>query len=389
MGMEKIVRLAAEDYDYAVDFLNLVFSQANDPHDFERMLPKMWKRDDEHMGRHLAVKRDGRILAMLGVYPLPVVIGGKKLIFSTVGNVATHLTERNRGLMARLMDEAMIELDRIEADAARLGGNRQRYNRYGFEHGGSCYNFNITDKNIQNTLGDLSDKYRFVKIERNDEAFMKRSQELFYQQPFFVDRIDIENFYLTMCAWKNKPWAAFDENSNMIGYLVASPDGRNIAEQVADSTEHLMDMLGAWVTKNGVGSIHLKTAPWELSINQQLGRICERYDVSCASMFKIRRWDVIIDALFSLKSQIIPLPDGEVVIGIEDYGNILIGSDHNKTLCTRTNKNADINIDRLNATRLIFGPFPPSAVSVIPRNVAMQLNAWFPLPLSWNGQDRV
>jgi len=48
-GME-IRRLRAEDYDQALDFLNMVFSMANRPHDFLQALPRMWARDDEHMG---------------------------------------------------------------------------------------------------------------------------------------------------------------------------------------------------------------------------------------------------------------------------------------------------------------------------------------------------
>ncbi|NLB44112.1 MAG: hypothetical protein GX821_02990, partial [Clostridiaceae bacterium] len=47
---ETLVRLSADDYDEAIDFLNLVFSQASRPHDFEKMLPRMCVPDDEHMG---------------------------------------------------------------------------------------------------------------------------------------------------------------------------------------------------------------------------------------------------------------------------------------------------------------------------------------------------
>ena len=64
--MEELVRLTAEDYEQAMDFLDLVFSQAGRPHRFERMLPRMCKPDDGHMGKHLAIKVDGRIAAMLG-----------------------------------------------------------------------------------------------------------------------------------------------------------------------------------------------------------------------------------------------------------------------------------------------------------------------------------
>ena len=73
MKEEMIVRrLGAADYDEALDFLNMVYSMAGRPHDFLRALPRMWARDDAHMGKHIAVIRAGKIRSMLGVYPLPV-----------------------------------------------------------------------------------------------------------------------------------------------------------------------------------------------------------------------------------------------------------------------------------------------------------------------------
>ena len=106
-AMEKPVRLTADDYEQAIDFLDLVFSQLSKPHRFEQALPRMCKPDDEHMGRHLAIKVDGRIASMLGVYPLPVVIDGERFLFSTTGNVATHHRFEGRGYAHKLLNAAM------------------------------------------------------------------------------------------------------------------------------------------------------------------------------------------------------------------------------------------------------------------------------------------
>ena len=60
--MEEIVRLTPADYEQAVDFLDLVFSQAKKPHHFEKMLPRLALPDA--MTHHFALKRDGRIRAL-------------------------------------------------------------------------------------------------------------------------------------------------------------------------------------------------------------------------------------------------------------------------------------------------------------------------------------
>ena len=70
---------------------------------------------------------------MLGVYPLPAVVAGRRLLFATVGNVATHPYETGRGYMRRLMDAARARLDEMDADASRLGGLRRRYAPFGYE----------------------------------------------------------------------------------------------------------------------------------------------------------------------------------------------------------------------------------------------------------------
>ena len=88
----EIVRLGKNDYDEWLYVLNTVFSKHNNKEmDFEKSLPKMCVKDDYHMGMHLAIKDNGKICSLLGVYPIRMKIGESDLLFSTVGNVATLL----------------------------------------------------------------------------------------------------------------------------------------------------------------------------------------------------------------------------------------------------------------------------------------------------------
>ena len=45
----ELVRLKANDYEEAMDFLDIVFSKAHCPHDFGSMLPIIYRPTDEHM----------------------------------------------------------------------------------------------------------------------------------------------------------------------------------------------------------------------------------------------------------------------------------------------------------------------------------------------------
>ena len=87
--MEEIVRLTPADYEQAVDFLDLVFSQAKKPHHFEKMLPRLALPDA--MTHHFALKRDGRIRALVMSAPMQATVGGETLSVFGIGNVSTHL----------------------------------------------------------------------------------------------------------------------------------------------------------------------------------------------------------------------------------------------------------------------------------------------------------
>jgi predicted acetyltransferase len=148
----KIERLTAKDYDELLHLLNTVFHK-EEGNTFDVFLPVMWERTDERMSKHLAIRENGKIVAVVGVYPLPAKIYGEEIMFSTIGNVATLPEFEGRGMMKALMSQALLEAKRMGIDVARLGGARQRYNRYGFERAGVDYVFKLNRKNIIDYYG--------------------------------------------------------------------------------------------------------------------------------------------------------------------------------------------------------------------------------------------
>jgi len=104
------------------------------------------------------------------------------------------------------------------------------------------------------------------------------------------------------------------------------------------------------------------------------------------SRFKIINFDKVADAFLKVKKQSGAfLPEGESVIGIEDWGNLLIGNKNGEAYCKKTDREAAFTLNKLDATRFLFGPFSPDTV-ICPDAF---LSALLPLPLSWCGLDRV
>ena len=52
------------------------------------------------------VWENGRIVSLLGVYPLPAVIAGRRVLLGTIGNVASLPSARGKGYMKQLMAAA-------------------------------------------------------------------------------------------------------------------------------------------------------------------------------------------------------------------------------------------------------------------------------------------
>ena len=67
---ERIVQLTATDFQEAVDLINYAFSYSHGPHDVLSLLPKVYQPTDQHMGCNHAIRRDGRLVAIAGVFPL-------------------------------------------------------------------------------------------------------------------------------------------------------------------------------------------------------------------------------------------------------------------------------------------------------------------------------
>ena len=97
-----IQRLNATHYDELLSLLGYVFGKKNGREmDFEKEMPKMCVRDDEHMGRHIGIFDGDRLVACMGIYPFDVIVAGEKLLFATTGNIAVHPDHEGRGYMGK------------------------------------------------------------------------------------------------------------------------------------------------------------------------------------------------------------------------------------------------------------------------------------------------
>ncbi|MBR5309377.1 MAG: GNAT family N-acetyltransferase [Clostridia bacterium] len=382
----EIRRVRADEYDTLLELLNVTFGNHNkkETH-FDRDLPAMWKRDDEHMGKHFAAFEDGRMVAALGVYPLPVKILGEELLFSTMGNVATHPDFEGRGYMKALMKYAMAELENIGADASRLGGKRARYGRYGYEMCGIQYKMMFTPHNLKNYFPDFKANITFERLERDNSEALEFCCDLYDSEKFFVVRGKDDNYfgmYSSMVAWQNVPYVARDGKGNFVGFL--SVKGNEIAEIFATTPEIFRDMILSWAENIG-DTVNFCLREHNIAQLRILTPVCEKINIVSPSHFKIMNYKKVIGALLKLKADMCPLTEADFTINILTYGKLRIVCDSDGARCEDYEGECDITLDRNGASRFLFGPLPAYAVA----DTSVKMGNILPLPLSWNLQDRV
>ena len=382
----EIKRLTKENYDALIDLLNVTFGTKNKRVvSFEADLPRMCQRTDEAMGKHFGVFEEGRLVAALGIYPLPTKILGEDFLFSTVGNVATHPDFEGRGYMQKLMPIAMDELKRIGADVSRLGGARQRYNRYGYEMAGVGYTFTVNDHNVKYEMPEDAG-FTFRKIEREDLADWAYVNSLHSKGAIYCVRAEENDYFdvfASATAWRAVPYIV-SKGDERIGYLSLGKDDVTVAELYTEREDDFSTVLCALQKFTGK-AVTITLPEYEKAKIAKLAKFASGVTTGPICHFKVINFAKLTNALMKLKTTYAKMPAGEFVLGIEDYGNVLLRSDGVSVGAELTEKCAVVTLDKLTATRFLFGHTPAAFIADVPDFVS----AWLPLPLFWNLQDRV
>ena len=387
---ECIERLSVDDYDEAIEFLNMVFGkEENKDINLTILQPKMYRPTAECMNNNFAIRKNGYIRALVTMYPMTAQSGSRILKVAGIGGVSTHPEDCNTGMMQHLMEACIREMISQGFHMSCLGGLRQRYGYFGYEKGGTAFRYNITKYNIKHYLREgIKPGIHFEKIEKSHASRLLLAKKLYDTQPFYCNRPS-EEFYLYLKSWNKDPWAALDNDGHMLGYLVANEAGNMVDEIQASNTDEFFRMACQWVVQHEENGTSFFIPPWADEYARKAGGLCEDVSVRESYNWRIFDWVEVIDILLVVKSGYTRLVDGETDIHIKDYGTVRIKVKDNITSCEKTPGKANLVCDNLTSVKLIFGPTSPVFVAKLPEKESIFLNSWFPLPLCWLPQDGI
>lgn len=116
---------------------------------FQRAYPHLYGDAGVARACDYVIERKGKIVSHVGVYPLHMVVEGVAVPVGGIGGVATLPGNRGKGYMATLLHHSICVMREQGFLVSGLGGDRKRYNRYGWEQAGLVYNLNFTPRSLQ------------------------------------------------------------------------------------------------------------------------------------------------------------------------------------------------------------------------------------------------
>ena len=138
--------LHVEEFDDFVRYLERAFGQAKGW--FEGHLPHIYRPTERACAWAYVIVDDGEIRSHVGVYPIQAVTTGFPLAIGGIGAVSTAPEARGQGYMTRLLDHAIREMRRRDYPVSWLGGDRQRYNTFGWENASPSYELIFTSRSL-------------------------------------------------------------------------------------------------------------------------------------------------------------------------------------------------------------------------------------------------
>lgn len=375
MNETQYLRGTPADRAEIVDFANYVFSQAHRPHDFKQLIPKAYADDVQGIERwHFIAKKNGRICAMVANRPMGMRVLDTWLKCGFIGTVSVHPYARSEGHMKQLMAN-MLEDARDRYDILVLGGQRQRYNYFGFDHAGANIAYSINTTGIRHCLGNTGvEDIAFQPLHQATEEELDFLLSLMNQQGICGER-PRELLLAIMHTW-NQPAFLIRIGGELAGYVVGTVGELGLVDE-----KNLPRVLKAYLGMLRIHEVELMVSPWEKERIGVLDSLYEGRRICAGEMIRVMHWVPVVQAFLKLKAVTSRLEDGERTICVEGEETFTIRVLAGVPEVIPAQGPTDVTLSHMAAQRLLFGM--EAALldsSILPAS-------WLPLPFYLSNLD--
>lgn len=331
-------------------FLNRTFI-GGCPNGMEREYPHLYGDMERHLAWCRVITHDGRIVSHVGVYPLPFVAHGRRILAGGIGAVATEPAHRGQGLMAALLEHATGYMKQHGMPLSILWGDRTRYARFGWEPAGRALGWMANRRSVEPIAAHDAAVGELDHPERHAEPLLV----LHRGTPVRVER-DAEMMSCILRKIGRRTFVA-RAGRRIVGYAIArrwaGKDGATWSVEECGGSPHGVLSLIRWFARRPGTARVRGTAP------------VEGAGWLPALQPAIENWGSSVGWLGQIK-----ITDRPALL--RAHGAAPLESRIGRT---RLDGNA--------VTRLLYGPLPPGAH--LPARTAAALAGRLPLPLfMWN-----
>ena len=382
-----------QDYDELMAMLDDVFfleDEEEPKRTFLTLLPKLYKKEYKPWENNYCVWEDGALKAAVGMYVNEIEIAGEALRVGGIGNVAVARDSRRKGYMKLAMDAAMEAMQAAGCHFGELGGQRQRYQFWGFERGGAAVDASFSEKNLRHAFGEnaLEPQWRAQEIKPDDSETLAWAQALIESAPIHYKHSPAA-FYDHLCSWHETPYIILN-GAAPEGFFTLSRDRKYASQFIvrgADNLEPALRAAYAALPENGRGrSIRLGLPLWRTDLLPLAEEISEGCDVGDTGMYTILDWGKTLGALLKLQARCKPLPDGQLCVRIQGWAGeeaLCISVYEGVPSVTACACEPEKTFTHLQALRYFLAPYTGL------RNGDFLAQSWFPLPICLMGIDTV
>ena len=379
----QVTRLQPEEFAEAIDLINYVFSHTYGPHDFETLLPKLYRPDPELVRCHYGVRENGALVALAGSYPLTWQVGESALRVAGIGAVATHPRHRGRGLMRAVVGHCVDEARAAGCHLSWLDGLGHRYRHFGYQRAGAEISFQLTARDFAGAGVDGAGM-RFRRLQEGD-ALLQEAARLHAGQRVYWRRPPAE--LPRICdSWGGALYAAL-EGDELAAYLVAGRDRSAVTELVAVDAATAVRAAAGWCADQRLPRVTVAVPPWQRAAARRLGALADSTRVQCCGNWQVFDWPAVLAALLAERARSETLPAGEAVVEIAGAGCLRLWVESAAAGCEPADAVPRIRFSAAAALRALGGPLP----GCFPESDAdtAALRSWCPFPLHIPSADRL
>lgn len=373
-----------EQFDAYMEFINLVFGFTKGVNEFETLLPKLYRPELDPAYNSFNAYDGDKFVGAIGAYPLQTKVLDVTLNGVGIGNVAVHPERRGEGIMKKALHMAIDDMVERDIDFSCLGGQRQRYNYFSYDHAGPCYRYRIGPRNMKYHYGDAPLKLEMVQVGPEDEALLDAIAALSDAQPCHAIRPRYD-LYNVLCTWRAKPYA-FLEDGKFVGYCVLGEDGRNVPELLAVEDGYIREMARCLCAKAGE-VVSIVVPPFKPGYREALETFGDGTDLGCCEMFSIFCYRRVIEAFLKLKATYSTLAEGSLTVLVHGRAGdeqLEITVANGNISVAATDKAPEVELSHLDALSYFFGP-----VCYLRDKTPVVAQSWFPVPLWGYSTDAV